>query len=83
MIAYPVNQIKVGIIPAEQEFSTVINGCKWKGNPLERENYGRLRLTDEILKIADTIIEKLVRQKVNIAEMQFCFMDESQTLFLS
>ena len=41
---------------------------------LERGNYRGLKLTDLILKISDKIIEKLIRQQVDIDEMQFSFI---------
>ena len=41
---------------------------------LERGNYRGLKLTDHILKIAERVIEHLVRQQVDINEMQFGFM---------
>ena len=45
-----------------------------KGDSLERGNYRGVRLTDQTVKIAERIIEKLIKQQVNIDEMQFAFM---------
>ena len=39
-----------------------------EGDSLERRNYRRLKLTDQILKIAERITEKLIRQEVNVEE---------------
>ena len=50
-----------------------------KGNSLERGNYRELKLKDYILKIAERVIEKLIRQQVDVEEMQFCFMPECGT----
>ena len=52
---------------------------KGKGNSLERGNYRGLKLTDQILKIAEKNIEKLIRQQVDIGEMQFGFKPEYRT----
>ena len=52
---------------------------KGKGNSLEIGNYRGLKLTDQILKIADITIKKLIRQQVNINEMQFGFMPGCRT----
>ena len=49
-------------IPAEWERNTIVNCYKRKDNSLERGNYGGLKLADQILKKAERIIEKLIRQ---------------------
>ena len=63
------NQIIVGVLGAEWELSTIANCYKEKGDSLEKENYRGLELTDQILKIADRIIEKFMRQQVDIDEI--------------
>ena len=69
MILDLVNQIIVeGDIPAEKEL------FKRKVNSLEIGNYRGLKLTDQILKTAERIIEKLIRQKTDKDEMHFGFM---------
>ena len=47
---------------------------KAKGDSLEKGNIRGLKLTDHILKITGRITEKLIRQQVDIDEMQFGFM---------
>ena len=74
MITDLVNQIIVEVIPAEWKLSTIVNCDKWKGDSLERGNYREMKLTDQILKIVERIVEKLIRQQVEINEMQFSFM---------
>ena len=75
MITDLVNQIIVeGAITGECELSTVVNCYKGSTNSLERGNYRELKLIDQILNIADIIIEKLIRQQVDIDEMRFDFM---------
>ena len=73
------NQIIVGVLGAEWELSTIVNCYKEKGDSLEKENYRGLELTDQILKIADRIIEKFMRQQVDIDEIQFGFMPGCKT----
>ena len=53
MITRPSNQIIGGVIPAEWELNTIVNCYKEKGDSLERGNYRGLKLTDQILKIAE------------------------------
>ena len=46
----------------------------------------RLKLTDQILKIADKIIKKLITEQQGIGEMQFGFMLRCviiKTMFIS
>ena len=74
MITSLVNQSTVErVIPAEWELTTIVNCFKGKDNSLKRENYKRLKLTDLSLKIAEKIIEKVIRQKVDTDDMQFGF----------
>ena len=64
-----VNQIIVeGDIPAEKEL------FKRNVNSLEIGNCRGLKLTDQILKTAERIIEKLITQKTDKDEMHFGFM---------
>ena len=70
-----VNRIMVeGVIPAELELSTIVNCRKGKGDALEKGNYEILKLTYQILKVAEISIENLIRQQVDIDEMQYSFM---------
>ena len=61
-----------------RELSTIVNCLKGKQDSLERGNCWGLILTDQILKIADGIIKKLMRQQLNMemtaAEMEFSLM---------
>ena len=74
MITYIVNQIIVGVNQAKQELSTIVNFYKGKYDSLEGWNYRRLELTDQILKITEEIMEKLIRQHMDIDEMEVGFM---------
>ena len=69
MITDLLNQIIIeGVIPAEWKLRTVINCYQGKSGSLERGNYRGVKLTVQILRI-DRIIEKLIRQQVDIREM--------------
>ena len=79
-----VNRIMVeGVIPAELELSTIVNCCKGKGDALEKGNYEILKLTYQILKVAEISIENLIRQQVDIDEMQYSFMSGCGTTYVT
>ena len=61
------------VIPAGQGFSTIENYYKRKGYSLERGNYRGQKLGNKILKIAERINKKLIKQQLDIDEMQFGF----------
>ena len=61
-------------IPSDWENSFIINLYKGKGDALERGNYRGLKLLDQAMKVIERIVEKLIRDIVNIDEMQFGFM---------
>ena len=78
-----VNRIMVeGVIPAELELSTIVNCRKGKGDALEKGNYEILKLTYQILKVAEISIENLIRQQVDIDEMQYSFMSGCGTTYV-
>ena len=54
--------------------------CKGKGDPWETANYRGLKIIDQILKIAEKFIEKLIRQQVDIDGMQFGFIPGFETI---
>ena len=70
-----VNQIIVEcVISAKWKLSTIVKCYKVKRDPLERGTNRGLKLTKQILEIVVRVIEKLIRQQVNIDEMQFGFI---------
>ena len=81
MITDLVNQITAEVVlPVEGEFSTILINCyKRKSDSLKKGNYRGLKLTDQILKMAERIIEKLIRQQVDIEAVQFGFMSGCAT----
>ena len=46
---------------------------KWQRDFFNRENFTGMKLADQILKIAEIIIDKLIWQQLDIDEMQFIF----------
>ena len=66
------------VTPAEWNLST-LNCYRRKGDFLERGNYRAMKITVQILKIAEKIIEKLIRQKTDIEEIQFSVMPRCGT----
>ena len=66
--------VRDGVVPAEWELSTIVNCYKGKGDALERGNYRGLKLTDQVLKVMERVVEQLIRRIVNIDQMQFGFM---------
>ena len=63
-----------GKIPSDWDDSFIINLYKGKGDALERGNYRGLKLTDQVLKVIERILEKCIRQIIDIDSMQFGFM---------
>ena len=80
MISDLINQIiREGVVPEDWELSTVVNCYKGKGDALERGNYRGLKLTDQVLKVMERVVEELIRKQVSIDEMQFGFMPGRST----
>ena len=71
MITGLINQIIVGVNPVEWELSTIV---RTKAILQKEENYRGLKLTVQILKIADRFIQKMTRQQVDIDDMHYGFM---------
>ena len=61
MITKIVNRVIVeGVIPVVWDLSLIVNCYKGNGDSVERGNYSGLELTDQILKLAEKIIYKLL-----------------------
>ena len=68
------NIIKEGKIPEEWNNSYIISLFKGKGSALDRGNYHGLKLTDQVLKVVERVIEKIMRECIVIDDMEFGFM---------
>ena len=47
---------------------------KGKGDALERGNYRGLKLTEQVMKVLERIVDGLIRQVVSIDDSQFGFV---------
>ncbi|XP_057303385.1 uncharacterized protein LOC130640832 [Hydractinia symbiolongicarpus] len=67
--------IKDGAIPSEWQSSVIVNCFKGKGDALERGNYRGLKLVDQVMKVIERVIDKLLRERIDIDKMQFGIQD--------
>ena len=63
-----------GVIPKDWEESYIINLYKGKGEALERGNYRGLKLTDQVMKTLECVMDFYIRGMVDIDGMQFAFV---------
>ena len=68
------DMVRNGVIPSDWEDSFIINIYKGKGDALERDNYRGLKLLDHVMKGMERVIEKIIRERISIDDMQFGFM---------
>ena len=66
--------IRDGKVPSDWEQSFIICLYKGKGDALERGNYHGLKLTEQVMKIWERIVDSLIRQLVSIDNSQFGFI---------
>ena len=60
-------------MPTEWKESIILSLYKGKGDALNRGNYRGLKLTEQVLKVVERVVEELLRDFVNIDDMQFGF----------
>ena len=60
--------------PSDWEQSFIVCFYKGKGDALERGNYCGLKLTKQVMKILEWIVDGLIRQLVSINDSQFGFV---------
>ena len=68
------NIISEGCIPTDWQESFIVNLYKGKGDALNRSNYRGLKLIEQVMKVLERVVEGLIRQRVEIDEMQCGFM---------
>ena len=61
-------------LPDDWTESFIINLYKGKGDTLERGNYKGLKLTEHCMKVLVRVVDKLIRDTVDINEIQFGFI---------
>ena len=65
--------IRDGKVPSDWEQSFIVCLYKGKGDALERGNYRGLKLTEQVMKVLERIVDSLIRQ-VSIDDSQFGFV---------
>ena len=70
----PAAIISDGKVPSDWEQRFIVCLYKGKGDALERGNYCGLKLTEQVMKILERIVEGLIRQLVSIDDSQFGFV---------
>ena len=63
-----------GVIPTDWQESFILNLYKGKGDALECGNYRGLKLTDQVMKLFERVLDSFVREMVDIDAMQFGFV---------
>ena len=58
--------IRDGKVPSDWEQSFIVCLYKGKGDAVERSNYRSLKLTEQVMKILERIVDGLIRQLVSI-----------------
>ena len=66
--------ISEGCIPSDWQESFIVNLYKGKGDVLNKGNYRGLKLIEQVMKVLERVVEGLIRQRVEIDEMQCGFM---------
>ena len=68
------NIISEGCIPTDWQESFIVNLYKGKRDALNRGNYRGLKLIEQVMKVLERVVEEIIRQRVEIDEMQCGFM---------
>ena len=68
-----------GKLPSDWEQSFIVCLYKGKGDALERENYHSLKLTEQVMKVLDRIVDGLIRELVSKNDSQFGFIPRRGT----
>ena len=63
-----------GKVPFDLEQSFIVCLYKGKGDALERGNYRGLKLTEQVMKVLERIVDGLIRQLLSIDNSQFGFV---------
>ena len=66
--------IRDGKVPSDWEQSFIFCLYEGKGDALERGNYHGLKLTEQVMKVLERIVDGLIRQVVSIDDSQFGFV---------
>ena len=66
--------IRDGKVPSDWEQSFIVCLYKGKRDALERGNYRGLKMTEQVMKILERIVDDLIRQLMSIDDSQFGFI---------
>ena len=66
--------ICAGKVASDWEQSLIVCFYKVKGDALDRGNYHDLKLTEQVMKVLQRIVDGLIRQVVSIDDSQFGFV---------
>ena len=66
--------IRDGKVPSDWEQSFIVCFYRGKGDALERGNYCGLKLTEQVMKVLERIVDGLIRRLVSIDDSQFGFV---------
>ena len=69
-----VSIIREGKVPSDWERSFIVCLYKGKGDALDRGNYRGLKLTEQVMKVLERIVDGLIRHVVSIDDSQFGFV---------
>ena len=72
--------VREGAIPREWELSILIPIFKGKGDPMEYGPYRAVKLLEHGMKVLEGVLEKRLRQKMKIDDMQFGFVPAKGTV---
>ena len=72
-----------GKIPSDWKESILVPVFKGKGDPMECGSYRAIKLLEHAMKVVERVLEKRIRDQVNINEMQFGFRPEKERQMLS
>ena len=71
--------IRDGKVSSDLEQSFIVCLYMGKGDALDRGNYGGLKLTEQVMKVMERIVDGLVSQVVSIDDSQFGFVPGTAT----
>ena len=62
--------VKEDMIPSDWTKSLMVNVFKGKGDALECSSYRGIKLTEHVMKVLERVVEKRVRDSINLDDMQ-------------
>jgi len=65
--------VKEDMIPSDWTKSLMVNVFKGKGDALECSSYRGIKLTEHVMKVLERVVEKRVRDSINLDDMQLGF----------